>query len=65
MNWNDIPTIRNLLPHPNAKLTHDQVRYVREQLKQGVKQDALAHELDVDATTISSIKRNKTYRRLL
>jgi DNA-binding transcriptional regulator YiaG len=48
-----------------AKFTHDQVRYIREQLEQGVKQDALAHEFNVCHGTISKIKLGKSFRRLL
>jgi DNA-binding transcriptional regulator YiaG len=48
-----------------AKLTHYQVRYIREQLEQGVKQDALAHEFNVCHGTISKIKLGKSFRRVL
>jgi predicted DNA-binding protein YlxM (UPF0122 family) len=65
MNWNDIPTIKDRVPHHTAKLTHDQVRYIREQIKQGVKLDALAYEFDVSRTVISNIKHGYNYRRVL
>lgn len=65
MNWNDIPTIKDRVPHRMAKLTHNQVRYIREQLEQGVKQDALAHEFNVCHATISKIKLGKSFRRVL
>lgn len=65
MNWNDIPTIKDQYPRHNAKLTHEQVRYVREQIKQGAKLDALAYELGVANSTISNIKHKHTYRRVL
>jgi hypothetical protein len=65
MNWNDIPTIKDRVPHREAKLTHEQVRYIREQIKQGVKLDALAHDFNVCHATISNIKHGKTFRRVL
>jgi hypothetical protein len=65
MNWNDIPTIKDRVPHREAKLTHEQVRYIREELNQGVKIEALAYQFDVSRTTISSIKHGHTYRRVL
>lgn len=65
MNWNDVPTIKDRVPHHAAKFTHEQVRYIREQLAQGVKQDALAHEFNVSHSTISKIKLGKSFRRVL
>lgn len=65
MNWNDIPTIRDRVPSQHAKLTHEQVRYIREELNQGVKIEALAYEFNVGRTTISNIKHGRTYGRVL
>lgn len=65
MNWNDIPTIKDRVPKHDAKLTHEQVRYIREQIEQGVKLDALAYEFNVSRTTISNIKHGHKYRRVL
>lgn len=65
MNWNDIPTIKDRAPYRGSKLTHDQVKYIREELNQGVKIEALAYQFNVSRTTISSIKHGYTYRRVL
>lgn len=65
MNWNDIPTIKDRVPHHQSKLTHDQVRYIREKIAQGAKLDALAYEFGVAHSTISNIKHKHTYRRVL
>jgi len=65
MNWNDIPTIKDRVPYRGSKLTHEQVKHIREQIEQGVKLDALAYEFNVSRTTISGIKHRRTYRRVL
>lgn len=65
MNWNDIPTIKDRVPSYHAKLTHDQIRYIREKIAEGAKLDALAYEFGVAHSTISNIKHGHTYRRVL
>jgi FixJ family two-component response regulator len=54
-----------MVPHHNAKLTHDQVREIRKQLADGVQPKIIAIDFGVSSTTISGIKYKQVYRRVL
>jgi FixJ family two-component response regulator len=65
MNWHDIPTIKDRVPHHNAKLTHDQVREIRKQLADGVQPKIIAIDFGISGTTVTMIKYRQVYRRVL
>lgn len=65
MNWLDIPTIKDMVPHHNAKLTHEQVREIRKQLADGVQPKIIAIDFGVSSAIISGIKYKQVYRRVL
>lgn len=47
--------------HPNAKLTDDEVRDIREQLSRGVRQADLARRYGVASCTIKDISKGRTW----
>lgn len=48
--------------NPHVKLTKDQVQLIKAALQKGVAVKDLAQEYKVHPSTISRIKRNKTWR---
>jgi len=50
--------------HPNSKLSNQQVKEIRQKLLNGISGVSLAKEYSVTKTTITYIKKNKTYRNV-
>lgn len=50
--------------NPRAKLTEDQVRFIKERLSIGVTCARLANDLGVEQSAISNIKRGKSWRHI-
>jgi hypothetical protein len=65
MNWNDIPTIKNMVPHHNAKLTHEQVREIRKLLAEGVAPKVIYVDYDISSGALYGLRYGHTYRRVL
>lgn len=49
----------------SAKLTEDKIRYIRHALMKGIRASVVARQLGVSQTTISYIKKGKTWRHVI
>ena len=65
MDWNDIPTLKDIVPRHNAKLTHEQVREIRDKLARGITNKIISIDYGISNTTVSAIKYRQVYRRVL
>ena len=54
-----------MVPHHNAKLTHEQVREIRKQLADGVKPKIIAIDFGISSGTLYALRYGYTYRRVL
>ena len=65
MSWNEIPTIKNIMPHHNAKLTHDQVREIRKQLADGVQPKIIAIDFGISGGALYALRYGHTYKGVI
>ena len=65
MNWNEIPTIKSLRPHPNAKFTVEQVREIRRLLASGVEQKVIAIDFNTSSSHITEIRYHRVYKGII
>lgn len=49
---------------PQAKLTENQVRVIKEKLRDGVAMAAIARKFEVDPATIGAIKKGITWKHV-
>lgn len=65
MNSLDVPTIKDLRPHGNAKLTFEQIREIRKRLAEGVAPKVICIDFNIATSTLYGIRYGLTYRRVV